>query len=248
MTLVLADPTILSEIELVDQVNQEHDRCQQAYRSALEHAHRAGEFLLQLKAGRKHGEWLGWLNQHCKVPERTAQTYMRIAREWHKIQESATVADLSLRDAITLLSEPEDEIPVVEAELLPSPVKPSQCQFSQGDRVEVASESNLFHNQTVEVLEKRGDVYLCKTSNGTEYPFLPAELKPTGRVDECRSGKVEGNSATHQPINPSTHQPPSPTLTETEHLRSLLKQVYEVAAVYLPVELLSEIESTLFST
>lgn len=241
MTLVLADPTIQ---ELVYQVNEAHDRCQQSYRSALKHARQAGEILLQLKAGRKHGEWLGWLNQHCKVPERTAQTYMRIAREWDKIQESAAVADLSLRDAITLLSEPEDEIPVVEAELLPSPVKPSQCQFSQGDWVEVASESNLFHNQTVEVLEKRGDVYLCKTSNGTEYPFLPAELKLSVGV----VGKAETQNSELRTQNSSTPRTPSPALTETEHLRSLLKQVYEVAAVYLPNELLSEIESTLFST
>jgi hypothetical protein len=40
----------------------------------------------------KHGEWLPWLADHCKLSKRTAQLYMRVAANRTEIEaaKSAT--------------------------------------------------------------------------------------------------------------------------------------------------------------
>lgn len=97
---------------IADEINAEHERAYGKAREALEHARRAGELLLQAKAGMQHGEWLPWLTAHCSFSERTAQGYMRLARDWDKLQsKSATVADLGLRDALDLLAAPQSAEP-----------------------------------------------------------------------------------------------------------------------------------------
>jgi hypothetical protein len=95
MTLVLSTPTSL--LDLASQINQEHDACEEAYRSGLDHARRAGSLLNQVKSQLRFGQWLPWLAENCTIAERTAQAYMRIDREWAKLEESATVAGLSFR-------------------------------------------------------------------------------------------------------------------------------------------------------
>jgi hypothetical protein len=40
----------------------------------------AGLALTEAKSLVKHGEWLPWLRQHCGIPERTVQTYMKLAK------------------------------------------------------------------------------------------------------------------------------------------------------------------------
>ena len=52
----------------------------------------------------QHGEWLPWLREHCEIPERTAQLYMRLASRRPQLEESATVADLTVRRAVALLT------------------------------------------------------------------------------------------------------------------------------------------------
>jgi Protein of unknown function (DUF3102) len=43
------------------------------------HALDAGRALIEAKSMLKHGRWLPWLREHCGLPERTAQLYMKLA-------------------------------------------------------------------------------------------------------------------------------------------------------------------------
>jgi len=99
----------LSLVELASAINYEHQLCQEAYKASLLHARRTGEFLLQAKSQVKSsttGRWLPWLLANCPdLPERTARAYMEVAREWERIEKSATVADFGFKDALKLLSE-----------------------------------------------------------------------------------------------------------------------------------------------
>ncbi len=96
----------LSISELAAAINREHQLCQGAYKASLLHARRTGELLLEAKFKIPYGSWLSWLKENCpKIPERTAQAYMQVVREWERIERSATVADLGLKDAIELISE-----------------------------------------------------------------------------------------------------------------------------------------------
>jgi hypothetical protein len=52
-----------------------------------------------------HGQWLPWLAEHCKLSKRSAQLYMRIARNREAIEAKFTdgVEDLTLNQAAGLM-------------------------------------------------------------------------------------------------------------------------------------------------
>jgi Protein of unknown function (DUF3102) len=92
---------------LAERINAEHEQCAKAMRAGLHHALEAGRLLLEAKTGLPHGAWLPWLREHCTMPERTAQLYMRLARELPAQLEgdkSARLADLSISEAADLLA------------------------------------------------------------------------------------------------------------------------------------------------
>lgn len=109
-TLALAkvQTTDLSPADLVMEINDAHRACEAAARSAVEHALRAGELLERAKAGVAHGFWGMWIQDNCEFSERTAQVYMRVARELPKLDDAKAqrVADLPLREVAKLLSAP----------------------------------------------------------------------------------------------------------------------------------------------
>ena len=93
---------------LAAKINAAHDEALASVRTALGHACRAGDLLLEAKRQLGHGAWLPWLRQHCTtVSERTAQKYMQLARELPKLTANTPprATDLSLRGALALLSE-----------------------------------------------------------------------------------------------------------------------------------------------
>ncbi len=93
--------------ELADGINTEHEAARGAFQKGFEHALKAGDLLLQAKAQVEHGQWLPWLGTNCNVSQRTAQLYMRVARERPKLEaKSASLADLSLEGAARQLAEP----------------------------------------------------------------------------------------------------------------------------------------------
>lgn len=74
-----------------------HGQCLAHAKSSAKHAIEAGHILLEAKSALAHGHWLPWLRDHVGMSERSAQTYMRLARSGLKC---ATVADLGLRAAL----------------------------------------------------------------------------------------------------------------------------------------------------
>lgn len=94
-------PVIALEF-LAAQINSEHASGLDNARSAVEHARRAGELLLQAKQRLRHGEWLPWLETNCPdVSARSATGYMQVARHPPEVLESQT-----LRKALARLSKP----------------------------------------------------------------------------------------------------------------------------------------------
>jgi hypothetical protein len=121
-------------------INQEHEAAFGKARQALDHARRAGEFLLKAKRRLTHGSWLPWIRENCRFSVRMAQGYMRLAEGWPELEaKCATVAYLPLRDALALLAEP-----AAVSENLPIPPRGSP-QVSEADPV-------------VEVVERRDPV------------------------------------------------------------------------------------------
>lgn len=65
-----------------------------------------GKRLIEAKAMLPHGEWLPWLSERVCFSEKTAQNYMRVAREFPNPQ---ALADLGATKALTLLALPPEE-------------------------------------------------------------------------------------------------------------------------------------------
>ncbi len=63
-----------------------------------------GRGLIEAKALLSHGEWLPWLEERVEFSEKTAQNFMRIARNYSNPQ---TLADLGASKALMLLALPE---------------------------------------------------------------------------------------------------------------------------------------------
>ncbi len=65
-----------------------------------------GARLIEAKGMLSHGEWLPWLNERVELSERTAQKFMKLAREW---SNPNTLADLGASKALMLLAVPAEE-------------------------------------------------------------------------------------------------------------------------------------------
>lgn len=65
-----------------------------------------GRCLIEAKDLLPHGEWLPWLNEQVELSERTAQKFMRLAREW---SNPSALADLGATKALMLLALPAEE-------------------------------------------------------------------------------------------------------------------------------------------
>jgi Protein of unknown function (DUF3102) len=111
-TLTPTAPTpmpVAAQFELAKRIKACIEEIGKATHGVLMRAIEAGDLLLQAKAGIDHGRWGKWLETSCDLSERTAQRYMKIAEGRAKIEaklkeKSATVADLTLRQAEGLLS------------------------------------------------------------------------------------------------------------------------------------------------
>jgi DUF3102 family protein len=88
-----------------DQINIEHQACMRAAEKALEHAMQCGDLLIEAKAGCKHGEWQGWLEEHFESSPQTARVYMRVADNREQIEAKRQSSGvLSIDGALKLLA------------------------------------------------------------------------------------------------------------------------------------------------
>jgi hypothetical protein len=91
--------------DLAARIQAEHEASALSLRRGAEHAFKAGELLIEAKATLQHGQWLPWLREHCGISERTAQLYMRCAKNRPEIEaaNAQLIADLTLNEAAALL-------------------------------------------------------------------------------------------------------------------------------------------------
>jgi hypothetical protein len=91
--------------DLAARIRAEHEAVSTALRESVRHAITAGELLVEAKEQLGHGRWLPWLRDHCTMSERTAQLYMRVAKNRAEVEAQMRngVADLSLNEAAALL-------------------------------------------------------------------------------------------------------------------------------------------------
>ena len=96
--------TVIDNVEvLIAKINSAHAEAQAYAGKAVERALEAGDLLILAKARTEHGLWQSWLKKNCPaISVRTAQDYMRVARELPIEKRSA--AHLTVREALRLVS------------------------------------------------------------------------------------------------------------------------------------------------
>ena len=105
----LSVPELAQRIK--DQLKDMEETANRVKQTILKQALDLGGLLLQAKAKVGHGRFGKWLEKNCDLSERSAQRYMALKEQWPKIaawlkNNSATVADLSLRQAEKIIALP----------------------------------------------------------------------------------------------------------------------------------------------
>jgi len=106
-----------------DQIAEAHRACESHLQEGLEKANRVGSLLITAKQAVPHGKWSEWVESNCGFSMRTAQTYMRIHREFPKLSNTRDVALLGIKEADELLAEPKivEEPRFIDSGLIPFP-------------------------------------------------------------------------------------------------------------------------------
>jgi len=95
---------------LAAKINEHHRACINALGEGLRHAMEAGKLLIEAKGHHKHGTWLKWLKGNFDFTPRTAQCYMRCARELDLSDTNAQrVAHLGYRKMLEHLATPRSD-------------------------------------------------------------------------------------------------------------------------------------------
>ena len=109
-----------TETDLAKQINDHlkemEETTNRVKQTVLQQALRLGELLLQAKAKIGHGPFGKWIERKTDLSERSAQRYMQLKEGWPKIEawlkdNSATVADLSLRKAEQIIAPKKQDDP-----------------------------------------------------------------------------------------------------------------------------------------
>jgi Protein of unknown function (DUF3102) len=136
---------------LAKKINAAHSKMQQAMKAALGHAVEAGEMLLEAKATLGHGDWLLWLDRNCTVSPRTAQAYMRVARNFPKLEaKSAAVADLTLRDALAQMASHANQLA-----RLPAPAAQAAIEGAETGSLKSSVSRVVTHERILEIQRSR---------------------------------------------------------------------------------------------
>jgi hypothetical protein len=112
---------------LAGRIRAEHEAVATFVKQSLARAMAAGDLLLeakaQLKKLKKHGEWTSWVEKNCLIPERTVRLYMQLSKNRKAIEaKTATVADLTVRGAVELISVKKSDTPAKVKETVPASV------------------------------------------------------------------------------------------------------------------------------
>lgn len=142
--------TIATEIE------REHVAAQGAYRSALEHAVRCGELLIEAKAAVSHGGWGEWLAENFTASKRTAQGYMRLARA----EDAQALAHLGIEGALRQLATPRSPAVHWALELIP-PMDPDAYGVLKADIAERGCMVPIAYADDGALLDGRARLAIC---------------------------------------------------------------------------------------
>lgn len=80
--LMNSAPLPMTLLELGAEIKGAHEQCQTSPMAGLLYARNAGELLLEAQEKLQPEQWEIWLKANCNLSQRTAETYMQMAKGW----------------------------------------------------------------------------------------------------------------------------------------------------------------------
>ena len=164
-------------------INSEHEQCIASPTTALLHARNAGEWLIEAMEQLPAEEWHSWLVNNCTLTERTAQTYIQIARNLPSVTKPAKVTNV-----VTEVGEQtKEEIPENLSSIANvSVIIPEQKITAIADLITEteATENNIELEQIPNFTESVPTIttnYLIATTPATLTFFVPGVVVPKAR-------------------------------------------------------------------
>jgi hypothetical protein len=120
-------------ISIAKDINDLHDKAQQAAESAVDYAMLCGKKLIEAKAAAGHGKFLIWLQENFRGSADLANKYMRLARNSERVMNlPPEEKPESIRQALQQLSAPDQE-PAQESEIEQARKFTKKCKALQDE-------------------------------------------------------------------------------------------------------------------
>jgi hypothetical protein len=144
--------------ELIEKINDCHQKTLKSLRTSLEHARQTGNYLLEAKPLVTGMSWLDWVEKNCQFSKSEAQRHMRIADRYRElVNQGFDLETMTMTDALKVLSASE--------------VKKATTQPRKDQRLTVASKAELDDR-----LKEVGQVEFAKDTNEQKFLDAKAEL------------------------------------------------------------------------
>lgn len=135
--------------ELAAEITKEHRLCEGSYRTALGHAVKVGELLIEAKAQLSHGEWMTWLSRHVEFGDRRARGYMQLASS-PEIANRQPNADLGIEEALRSIAQPVAKPPTGDLRAALRGVDPADAKAALAELGPMRSEADPFPSSMAE--------------------------------------------------------------------------------------------------
>jgi hypothetical protein len=103
----------LSEPELIDKINNEHEQLIGCVVRGAQHALNVGQLLIEAKGKVAYGSWEEWVGKHCDFTPRMDRIYRKLAHDFAELGLRKCTSELSLTAAIKMIEElksPDDPV------------------------------------------------------------------------------------------------------------------------------------------
>lgn len=191
-----------------------------------------GKRLLEAKQCLPHGKWGEWLQNEAEFSERTAQNFMRIAREYPNPQ---TIADLgnSASKALLLLSLPPEEREgfVTEAHEIGGESKTAaemttkemeellkQLEEERAERERLQGQLDLFEDEAQKRMNDKLDEALAAHEDEMEAAHI--RLDEAEQAQKKAEERAETLETELKELRQRAEQPPKPDESELEKIRA----------------------------
>lgn len=176
-----------------------------------------GKRLNEAKAQLSHGEWLPWLREKVDISERSAQDFMRLAREYSK---SAEIADLGASKALALLALPVSEREQFAAEKHDVDGVEKSVADMTAKELKKAIEERDAARQTMEAMKARAEVAEQSREKMEQDMIYLKELQKRAReaeeakAEELRRVEAELEKLKSRPVEVAVEYRTDPTELE----------------------------------